>query len=153
MAEPFTGEPIGTVRDPNIWNADGTPRRPRAVGRDGEYLEEDATTSVLPFADFALGGIVVPEGRGREEIEEQNAIFMKKLRRQAMTNRGPAIGDIVHFWDGDACVAAIVTETGDMAEDGDYLTVFQPRQQAGWSVAVLHDEDKPHGTWHWPEPQ
>jgi hypothetical protein len=66
----------------------------------------------------------------------------------------PRIGDRVHYVSfgtpgGEylaTCRAAIVTETGTSDTVG--LCVLNPTGQL-FDRAVIHDEDKRGGTWHW----
>ena len=119
-----------------LWNEDGTPRRPELPN---ELIDQH------PFADFADVEVVE---------SQENTPWANRLRQQMKANTPASVGDIVHFWDGDACVAAMVTETGIFEDEGDYLTLFQPRQQPGYSAAgILHREDKGRDSWHWPESQ
>lgn len=116
----------------HLWNADGTPKLPDTVRRaDG-----------APFLDLA------------QAEEKQAYLNYAAMRSETLTNQPAGVGDVVHFWDGDACVAAMVTEAGLFDGEGDYLAIFQPRQVPGYTaLAILHDEVKVLGTWHWPESQ
>lgn len=86
-----------------------------------------------------------------ELIEGGRDAFMSHARKRAqeMAERDPAVGDIVHFWDGSACRAAIVTL------DELFLTslAFLMPGETSWRPVheAEHDEDKGEYTWHWPE--
>lgn len=76
--------------------------------------------------------------------------FARAARKEA-TERDPVVGDTVHFWDGDACNAAIVTRD-DLTSV--CLTIFWPEGVAAETLRaseVEHDEAKGTDTWHWPE--
>ena len=117
----------------NLWNADGSARKPQP----GQGEE------VRAFAD-----LVAQEPAAGEE----SFMSYARLQQEAKAATPAGVGDIVHYWDGDACVAAMVTEAGMFEGEGDYLAIFQPRQQPGCTaIAIAHDEDKGRDTWHWPE--
>ena len=104
--------------DPDLWNDDGTAKKPSQ-----EYMESLA--KVTPFADLAAEG---------EFIQFQAA------------NKAAGIGDLVHFFDGEVCRAAIVMEV-----EGHTCTlrVHIPHQSfEDWEAD--HDEKRElGGTWHW----
>lgn len=113
------------ILDPDLWNDDGTPKRPSR-----EYMER------LDQAQQADGGVF---------------LNLARVRRQAREVRSPEVGDIVHFWDNEkaVCRAAIVMET-DTFSDAATLRVHVPHEAfQDWHVD--HDEEKigPSG-WHWP---
>lgn len=122
------------ILDPDLWNDDGTPKRPTQ-----EYMQR------LDDAQQAQGGAFLNYAR---------------IKREAKAARAPEIGDIVHFWDaesvdGAVCRAAIVMETETFG-DGAMLRVHIPHQAfQDWQCD--HDENKAltgtEGeplTWHWP---
>lgn len=72
-----------------------------------------------------------------------------RARRTDKEERDPDIGDTVHWWNGEKCMAAIVIEVGAWADSKETLTVLasgrEPMQTYG-----LHDEARDEHTWHWP---
>lgn len=111
------------ILDPDLWNDDGTPKRPTA-----EYmqrLEAAQSGANQPFLDYAAA------------------------KREAASLRPPEVGDMVHFSDDDEapCRAAIVMESeGHVAT----LRVHIPHHPFGdWEAD--HDESRvTEATWHWP---
>jgi hypothetical protein len=73
-----------------------------------------------------------------------------RVRSQEMQDRDPIVGDMVHFWDGSACRAAVVTQD-DL--DTVCLTAYMPDgpDPLVRHADVEHDEAKCEDTWHWPE--
>ena len=69
-----------------------------------------------------------------------------RAQRSDKAERDAGVGDVVHFWDGAECVAAIVIKDG---LDSVRLRIFWPTDDAR-SDDVLHDETKSTDTWHWP---
>jgi hypothetical protein len=112
----------------SIWNEDGTPKRP-----EPDQGAEHA------FADFAFN-----TGDNQELFLSYGNARAKILRLTSAS-----IGDIVHYWTGVACRAAIVTAVPETSP-AETLHVFQPGEHDG-EVAAVHDEDKNTGTWHWAE--
>jgi hypothetical protein len=116
------------ILDPDLWNDDGTPKRPSK-----EYMESLA-----------------------EAQQGDGSVFLSfaRIKREAKQERGPEIGDIVHFWGGkedpayDHCFAAIVMEVESFT-DVATIRVHVPHE-AFMDWHVDHDEDKGHDTWHWP---
>lgn len=115
------------ILDPDLWNDDGTPKRPSK-----EYmqrLEDVQSIDGGAFLNFA------------------------RIKREAKAQRGPEVGDIVHFWDEQnvACRAAIVMETESFG-DGAMVRVHIPHESfQDWQCG--HDEDKRVEnlpSWHWP---
>jgi hypothetical protein len=121
----------------SIWNEDGTPKRP-----EPDQGAEHA------FADFAINT------GANDELYTSYASTRAKILK--LTQAG--IGDMVHFWNGERCRAALVIEADEVDSDEDItperkwlLRVFVPGFE-GQDVATPHDEDKARTTWHWPEP-
>lgn len=112
------------ILDPDLWNDDGTPKKPTA-----EYMQ-----------------------RLDEAQQEQGGAFLNyaRIKRQAREARAPEVGDIVHYWDGEnaLCRAAMVMEI-DPFSDAATLRVHIPHEAfQDWHVD--HSEDKVQETWHWP---
>lgn len=116
------------ILDPDLWNDDGTPKRPSA-----QYMQ-----------------------RLDEAQQGDNSVFLNfaRIKREARAARAPEIGDIVHFWGGkenpehDHCFAAIVMET-ETFSDAATIRVHVPHE-AFMDWHCDHDEEKGHNTWHWP---
>lgn len=95
------------------------------------------------------------------EDDEQDqypvAPFMSYARRRApeFAERDPIVGDIVHWWSGEKCRAAMVLDdyfTGvpeGSVPPPTYLRVFVPGDHSP-EVFCDHDEAKGESTWHWP---
>lgn len=89
------------------------------------------------------------------------APFLSYARRRAaeLAERDPVVGDHVHYWDGERCVAAMVTELDWDASPTIiampvWLTIFPSRGQLPGATVdpVSYDGGKAAGnTWHWPE--
>jgi hypothetical protein len=112
------------ILDPDLWNDDGTPKRPSK-----EYMER------LEQAQSADGGAFLNYAR---------------IKRDARAARSPEVGDIVHWWDVEdaTCRAAMVMETESFG-DGALLRVHIPHEAfQDWQCD--HDENKGDGTFHWP---
>lgn len=114
--------------NPNLWNADGTPKFPGPRDRSDE---------VTAFEDFAAA--------------RENYVNYAALRAQAKANTPAGVGDIVHYWDGERCLAAIITETGTFEGEEDQLHVFSPERNGSGVAGGVHNEGKTSDTWHWPE--
>lgn len=114
-----------------IWNEDGTPKRP----------EPDQGTEHA-FADLGINN-----GTNGELY-----LSYAKAREEAMKNTPATVGDIVHFWSGEKCRAALVIESDHILapERKWLLRVFVPGFGSE-DVATSHDEGKKTGTWHWAE--
>lgn len=117
------------ILDPDLWNDDGTPKRPSK-----EYMEGLEQVQAIP----------VPG--------ESRFMSYARLRREAKAQRSPEVGDIVHFWADGPCRAAIVMETESFS-DAATLRVHIPNEPfQDWHVA--HNEDKASEgdefSWHWP---
>lgn len=87
-----------------------------------------------------------------ELIEEGDttAPFMSYARRRAAekAERDPIVGDTVHYWDGVACRAGLVTQD-DL--DTIQLSFWMPGEISCRPVRqVRHDEGHGDSTWHWP---
>lgn len=128
--------------NPDIWNDDGTPRLPEMPN---ELIDQH------PFADLAMDHRETQEPGTYEVGIESNAVFMAKLARKAKARATPGVGDVVHWWDGQRCVAAIVVETAMFEGESDVLTTFPPDGGFMAQGVGQHDEDKAVSTWHWPE--
>jgi hypothetical protein len=98
-----------------------------------------------------------------ELIEEGRDAFISHARKRAqeMVGRDPILGDVVHYWDGERCLVAMVTELnwGDsptIVAIPVWLTIFPSRGRLPEATAdaVQHDSyDHPRrgrNTWHWP---
>lgn len=121
------------ILDPDLWNDDGTPKRPSQ-----EYMKNLDEAQRAAAASF-----------------DSSYLNYARIKREAKAARSPEVGDIVHAWTGETCRAAIVMET-DSFGDGALLRVHVPkyRDPGGGMFADLeapHDEDKEFSdTWHWP---
>lgn len=129
------------ILDPDLWNGDGTPKRPSK-----QYMQrlQEAQDAEAVDPD-------TPDKRAAEVAEAY--ISYARLRRVAKQERIPGVGDVVHLWDDEQtrCRAAVVTEV-DPFGDSCELHVFVPRKPSEFWYAA-HDEDKGAETWHWPEEQ
>jgi len=112
-----------------LWNEDGTPKRP---------VWSDADHEKKVFAALASD-------------EAQDYTNYARLRAEAKANTPAGVGDIVHYWHGLQCLAAIVAKTGDFQEDVDMLYVFSPEPAESGVADALHSESRILDTWHWPE--
>lgn len=120
------------ILDPDLWNDDGTPKRPSK-----EYMER------LDQAQQAEGGAF-----GRLAADESYLNYAR-IKREAKAQRSPEIGDIVHWYDErGACRAAIVMETESFTDNAE-LRVHIPNEPYVDAYAD-HDENKSDNTWHWP---
>lgn len=125
------------ILDPDLWNDDGTPKRPTK-----KYMESLKEAQDLEAAD--------PETPRKVAAEKAEAfISYARAKREALENTPATLGDVVHFWDGDRCRAAVVIET-ETFTDACTLQVFIPHEAAQCWV-VDHNEDKVPESWHWAE--
>lgn len=129
------------ILDPDLWNDDGTPKRPTRA-----YMENLEIAQHLEAIDPET-----PMKRAQEQSEAY--LNYARIKREARANRAPEVGDIVHFWGGgealpSRCFAAIVMEA-EAFSDAATLRVHVPHQ-AFMDYHVDHDEDKGNNTWHWP---
>ena len=126
------------ILDPDLWNDDGTPKRPTKAYMDNLKAAQDleAVDSTIPA----------------KRIAEQDDAFLNyaRVKRETKAARPPEVGDIVHLWDHEqaVCRAAVVTQTEALNHDSE-LHVFVPRKPAEFWFAV-HDESKGDESWHWP---
>lgn len=76
-------------------------------------------------------------------------ISYARARRTDKQERDADVGDIVHFWDGECCSAALVLRD---QWDSVCLSVVRPKAEGGTLEYghVPHSEGKLHETWHWP---
>lgn len=126
------------ILDPDLWNDDGTPKRPSQ-----QYMRRLEEMQDLEALDPET-----PKKRA-EELREAY-INYARVKREAREARSPEVGDIVHYWDGllATCRAAIVMET-DSFSDAATLRVHIPNEAfQDWHVD--HSEGKDRDTWHWP---
>lgn len=123
--------------DPDLWNDDGTPKRPSK-----QYMDSLEVMQTLEAVDPTL-----PARRA----EEQHQAFLSYVaaKRELREHQAPAVGDVVHFWDDEKarCRAAMVMEIeGHVAT----LRVHIPHEAfQDWEAD--HDEDRRANTWHWAE--
>ncbi len=132
------------ILDPDLWNDDGTPKRPTKA-----YMAS------LDQAQQAQGGVfagLVQEDLAAMRVDEPSTSYMNyaRIKRETKAARPPEVGDIVHLWDHEqaVCRAAVVTQTEALNHDCE-LHVFVPRQAAEFWFAV-HSETKGDESWHWP---
>lgn len=127
------------ILDPDLWNDDGSPRKPSQ-----SYMRRLEEAQDLQAVD--------PETP--KKIAEQQAEAYRsyvRIQAEAKAMRPASVGDIVHLWDNEIakCRAALVLETAAFDHSCE-LQVFVPHEEAQfWNAA--HDEDKAPDTWHWPE--
>lgn len=125
--------------NPDLWNEDGTPKRP-----DPAEYDTSALYAQTPFAN-----LVVPEYEGEDDA--RTYVNYARLRAQAKVNTPAGIGDIVHYWHDDECYAAIVTRDAVLDDSSDGLFVFSDLANMSGTVKARHNEFKGRDTWHWPE--
>lgn len=86
-----------------------------------------------------------------DAFDRKSFVSYARTRAAEQEERDPVVGDSVHFWDGVACRAAIVTQD-DL--DSVWLSFLMPGELTWRPVReVLHDEHKGENTYHWPEAQ
>lgn len=126
------------ILDPDLWNDDGTPKRPSQA-----YMRRLEEMQDLEAVD--------PETPVKRAAEQHEAYLnYARIKRQAREARAPEVGDIVHYWDDEKalCRAAMVMEI-DPFSDAATLRVHIPHEAfQDWHVD--HGEDKGKETWHWP---
>lgn len=113
------------ILDPDLWNDDGTPKKPTT-----EYMQ-----------------------RLDEAQQEQGGAFLNyaRIKREARAQRGPEVGDIVHFWGNEEgkCFAAIVMETASFSHDAELRVHIPHKPFEDWFS--VHDEERSEAAgWHWP---
>lgn len=115
------------ILDPDLWNDDGTPKKPSKT-----YMKNLEEAQV-----------------GAEQAFDQAYMSYARVRRELKENQPASVGDIVHFWDGDRCRAAIVMEVETFSHAAT-LRVHIPHEAfQDWHVD--HEEGKGPNSWHWPE--
>lgn len=125
------------ILDPDLWNDDGTPKRPSQ-----QYMKRLEEAQDLEAVD--------PATPAKREAELKDAYLnYARIKREARSARSPEIGDIVHFWNDATCYAAIVMEAESFG-DGVCLRAHVPHKPfEDWQAP--HDEDKEfEQTYHWP---
>lgn len=131
------------ILDPDLWNDDGTPKRP-----------SKAYMASLDQAQQAQGGAFA--GLAQEDLAAMRAdgpstAYMNyaRIKRETKAARPPEVGDIAHWWDGEHCRAAMVMETESFGH-GAWLRVHIPNKPfEDWQSD--HDEAKETAdSWHWP---
>lgn len=71
-----------------------------------------------------------------------------RARRTDKEERDPLVGDTVHFWNGEHCWVAVVTQDDLFSV---WLSCMAPGETSLRPVRdVSHDESKAENTWHWP---
>lgn len=125
------------ILDPDLWNDDGTPKRPTQ-----QYMRRLEEAQDLEAID--------PETPVKRQAELDDAYLnYARIRRQAREARAPEVGDIVHWYDErGVCRAAIVLETESFNDNAE-LRVHIPKEPYADAYAE-HDEGKSDSTWHWP---
>lgn len=76
--------------------------------------------------------------------------FLSYARQRSAdrAERDPIVGDTVHFWDGERCLAAFVTQDDLYTV---WLSCLAPGETSVRPVRdVRHDESKGTASWHWP---
>lgn len=141
------------ILDPDLWNDDGTPKRPSK-----EYMQRLGENPVLQ--QFTEGLVEVAESMTEVVASDKPVISVgetylnyARIKREAKEQRGPEVGDIVHYWDEEKalCRAAMVMETDSFNHNAE-LRVHIPREAYADAYAVHdeHVEGAGEGTWHWP---
>lgn len=111
------------ILDPDLWNDDGTPKRPTKAYMDS--LEQAQSGADGAFLNYA------------------------RIKREAKQERGPEVGDIVHAYSEEGvCRAAIVLETSSFTHTAELRVHIPHKAFEDW--AADHDENKSDLTWHWP---
>lgn len=85
-----------------------------------------------------------------ELINPEQETFFSYAREQqrARAEQDPIVGDWVHFWTGETCWAAVVTQD-DLHTV--WLSCVAPGETSLRPVRdVEHDESKEQPSWHWP---
>jgi hypothetical protein len=118
------------ILDPDLWDDDGTAKKPTQ-----EYMKNLEEAQVEAQATFS-----------------ESYLNYARIKREAKAARSPEVGDIVHFWAGGPCRAAIVMEAESFS-DVATLRVHIPNEPfQDWTVD--HNEDKASEgdefSWHWP---
>jgi len=135
------------ILDPDLWNDDGTPKRPSKEYMDGLAVIQAGYEGLAKIADSTQEVHVTD----KPVVQADSAyINYARIKRQARESRAPEVGDIVHFWDSEKirCRASIVMET-DPFSDAATLRVHIPHEAfQDWHAD--HSEDKTQDTWHWP---
>lgn len=127
------------ILDPDLWNDDGTPKRPSKQYMDS-LNEAQRLEAINPDT---------PKKRAEEQREAY--LSYARIKRQVKAHTPPSVGDVVHLWDYEqaCCRAALVVAT-ETFNDNAELHVFVPKKPAEFWYAV-HDEGKGPDSWHWPE--
>lgn len=128
------------ILDPDLWNDDGTPKRPSQ-----QYMRRLEEAQDLEAVD--------PETPKKRAAEQREAYLnYARVKRETKAQRPPEIGDIVHFWSEGTCYAAIVMET-EAFSHGANLRVHVPNQPfQDWQVDhnEVKEGDGNDFSWHWP---
>lgn len=121
------------ILDPDLWNDDGTPKRPSQ-----QYMRSLEEAQDLEALN--------PEIEALRAEERRQA--MARYRTQLLMDTKPTIGDVVHFRQADGvCRAAIVMEIENHVATLRVHIPHEPFQD--WEAD--HSESLSGGTWHWPE--
>lgn len=126
--------------DPDLWNDDGTAKKPSQ-----EYMERLGEHPV--FEEYVTRMAEIVESTSEVHVTDKSVVVDAGEAFIAFQagNKTAAIGDVVHFWDGETCRAAIAMEVeGHTAT----LRVHIPHQPfEDWEAD--HDETRENaGTWH-----
>jgi hypothetical protein len=136
------------ILDPDLWNDDGTPKRPSKEYMDGLAVIQAHADGLMRVVDTTT-----PVAATEKQIVDSSFMNFARIKRDTKAQRPPEIGDIVHGWDHEhgVCRAAIVMETESFNHNCE-LRVHIPRKPyEDWYAN--HDEHKEgagEGTWHWP---
>lgn len=118
------------ILDPDLWNDDGTPKKPSKT-----YMDSLEAAQLQGDQDAQQG--------------RDSYLSYARAKRELKENQPASIGDIVHFWDGEQCRAAIVMEVETFSHAAT-LRVHVPHEAfQDWHVD--HEEGKGPNSWHWPE--
>lgn len=133
------------ILDPDLWNDDGTPKRPSKAYMEGLEVVQGFTDGLMKVVDATQ-----PVERSDKPVKSTGEAFMNyaRVKRETKAARPPEIGDIVHFWSEGTCYAAIAMEIASFSHEAT-IRVHVPHE-AFRDQRVDHDEDRGHDTWHWP---
>lgn len=121
------------ILDPDLWNDDGTPKRPTR-----QYMDSLEVAQAIEAV---------------ESTQREAYLNYARVKQAAKTARSPEVGDIVHAWnEADVvCYAAIVMETESFNDSAEIRVHIPHKPFEDWHA--VHEEVKEgagEGTWHWP---
>lgn len=132
------------ILDPDLWNDDGTPKRPTKAYMDGLAAIQAHGEGLMRVVDTTT-----PVDAAEKQIVDSSFMNFARIKRETKAARSPEVGDIVHWYDErGVCRAAIVMETESFTDNAE-LRVHIPKEPYVDAYAD-HDENKSDNTWHWP---